>query len=204
MAALLKILHIDVTRDGIVKQLEKYGYTELADKFKALDAEENLGDLPWKVQDTEKNEDGTVKTDADGKPVLKVDGNGNPVMVANPELADLWYIHSYEEFKANVWDNASSHNDLITDPATQLTDQYRFTRALVVVLSPFSELLGVFTQAKEAVIFEDPHTGVDGHKNVVLQGEYGYSNAIKPLLEALVSHCTICCTVHSINAKSLK
>ena len=190
VAALLKILHIDVTRDHIVKQLVKYGYDELAAKISAVGDKENLGDLAWTVQDTEKNEDGSVKTDAEGKPVLKVDENGDPVMVANPELADLWYVHSYDEFKTNVWDDAPFRNPLITNEASQLTDQYRFTRALVVVLSPFTELIGVLTQAKSAVIFEDPNRNpdgspMDGHGDVVLKGEYGYSNAIKPLMEAL-------------------
>ncbi|MDE6506358.1 MAG: hypothetical protein K2K71_03775, partial [Eubacterium sp.] len=158
---ILKIFHIDVSRTFIVEQLEKYGYTELAAIIKAVPADEKLADLAWKIEN------------ADGD------------KVANPDIADLWYVEDEAGFETNVWNVSKFQNPEVLNGNQALDANYRFTRALVVVLSPFRELIGVLTQAKSMTIFEDPHYGEVGHDNVELKGEYGYSNAIKPLLEAL-------------------
>ncbi|MDE7124095.1 MAG: hypothetical protein K2N83_01225, partial [Eubacterium sp.] len=104
-----------------------------------------------------------------------------PWKAENSKLPTLWYVENQDEFIAKVWNGSQFHNPNITDNS-QLDANYRFTRALVVVLSPFRELIGVLTQAKDMVIFDDQSAN---NNDVVLTGEYGYSNAIKPLLEAL-------------------
>lgn len=161
ITGILKIFHIDVSRTFIVEQLEKYGYTELAAIIKAVPENEKLADLAWKIKNADGNE------------------------VANPDIANLWYVEDEAGFKNNVWDVSQFQNPEVLNGNQALNANYRFTRALVVVLSPFRELIGVLTQAKSMTIFEDPHYGEVGHDNVELKGEYGYSNAIKPLLEAL-------------------
>ncbi|MDE6124591.1 MAG: hypothetical protein K2G22_05100, partial [Eubacterium sp.] len=155
---ILRVFHIDVSRTFIVEQLEKYGYTELAAIIKAVPANEKLADLAWKIEN------------ADGD------------KVANPDIANLWYVEDEVGFKANVWNASQFQNPEVLNGNQALDANYRFTRALVVVVSPFRELIGVLTQAKDMVIFDDQSAN---NNDVRLTGEYGYSNAIKPLLEAL-------------------
>lgn len=166
LAALLSILHIDVTRQHIIAQLDKYGYKDLSALIQAVPEDEKLADsIPWTVKST--------------------DENGNEITIQNPDIAKLWYVEDETGFNDKVWKDSPFKNDEVLNGNQALDKQYRFTRSLVVVLSPFTELLGVLLQQKDLMIFEDPHTGVDGHDDVVLRGEYGYSNAVKPLLEAL-------------------
>ena len=172
IAAILNIFHINVSREFIVQQLEKYGYDEMAAVIKAVPADKKLADeIAWKVQGTD---------EATGKPA--VDKDGKPVMVINPDLAKLWYVEDEDEFRTHVWANSDYKNPEVEASRQALNAQYRFTRAIVIVLSPIRELIGVLTQAKSMTIYDDANN--DAY-DVVLKGEYGYSNAIKPLLEAL-------------------
>ena len=165
LAALLGILHIDVTRTGIINELERYGYKELANIIKAVPENEKLADIPWTIKST--------------------DADGNEITIQNPDIAKLWYIENETDFVNNVWNQSAYQNPEVLNGNQPLNAQYRFTRSLVVTLHPFAELLGLLLQAKTIMIFDDPHDGVSGHDDVELKGEYGYSNAVKPLLEAL-------------------
>ncbi|MDE6110816.1 MAG: hypothetical protein K2F65_02745, partial [Eubacterium sp.] len=195
LEAILKIFGVNVSRDFIITELEKNGYVDMAALIKEADKriEESDGNLnlanaiQWKVQDTVKKDDGTPVIDEEtGKPVLAVDENGNPKMILNPDIQKLWYVESKSGFVNNVWKKAPNSNR----PLDQLDENYRFKRALVTVLAPFRDFLGVFFANRSVVIFDDPHVNadgsqMDGHPDVVLMGERGYSNAIRPLLVAL-------------------
>ena len=183
--ALLKIIGADLSRDFIIKELEKNGYVELAELIKDADKrieEDETGKttlanaIEWKVQ----------ATDEDGNLLWNDAAKTDPKLVANPDIVKLWYVEDEQGFLDNVWATGGNSN---RDPNT-IDASYRFKRAIVTVLAPFRELLGVFLANQSILIFDDPHVDEDGnqlpgHSDVVLMGERGYANAIKPLLEAL-------------------
>ncbi|MDE7124714.1 MAG: hypothetical protein K2N83_04425, partial [Eubacterium sp.] len=80
------------------------------------------------------------------------------------------------------------HNPDVTSGKQPLDVSYRFSRALVVVLSPFSKLIEVLTT----------QNNVDFGNNVTIKGSYGYTSAIKPFLDALG-----CETIHRDTYRSM-
>ena len=81
------------------------------------------------------------------------------------EAASLFYIDDEDAFRANV---------NLTDLSGDNTAQFRFTRAITVILSPFSGLLNAFLNGGETMLANVlPFTGAPS-----------YGNAIKPLLDA--------------------
>ena len=90
------------------------------------------------------------------------------------EASYLFYINDEDGFKANV--------DL-TELAGENSAQFRFTRALTALLSPFSGLLNALLNGDETML-----------ANVLpFSGPMSYGNAIKPLLDAF------CCDTISID-----
>ncbi|MDE7124165.1 MAG: hypothetical protein K2N83_01580, partial [Eubacterium sp.] len=165
--AFLPLLDIDLSIDAIAAKLTQYGYAELAAEVRALksttdgEADKEFSTLKWFVQDTDKN----------GNPI--VDENGNAVMVPS-ELAKKWYVTDGTGFINNVWNTPGAYqNPNIT--AADIDANYRFTRALVVALSPFSSIINTLFNAGTSTIFGE----------IQLTGTRGYRNAVKPLLEAL-------------------
>lgn len=166
VAKIFNILNVKMTKDYIVKQLNYYGYAELATNISSYTGK--LADIPWF----------TTQKDADG----------NDIQVPSDEFGKLWYVSSKYDttsdytdlFITNVWNTSGAYQNPdyagLTGEALKkaLDVTYRFSRALVIVLSPFSALIEVLTTNHE----------VDFGNNVSIKGSYGYTSAIKPFLDA--------------------
>ncbi|MDE6412971.1 MAG: hypothetical protein K2K42_03625, partial [Eubacterium sp.] len=160
------ILQVTMNKEYIVDELEYYGYTELATAVKNFNGK--LSEIPWFT---------TVK-----------DEEGNDVKVPSAQFGQKWYVDAAEgddenaDFKAKVYEtwkkNWLDKHKGQTFKETELDVVYRFSRALMVVLAPFSKLIEVLTTAN-VVQFGDADA------NISIQGSYGYTSAIKPLLDAL-------------------
>ncbi|MDE6413438.1 MAG: hypothetical protein K2K42_06100, partial [Eubacterium sp.] len=177
--SVLRIVGIDLSRDFIIKELQKSGYEELAalmidadKRIEASDTDLKLADA-MKLKIQAKDEDGNLLwNDAEKK---------DPKMIVNPDIEKLWYVEDADGFMENVWATGGNSS---RDPET-IDASYRFKRALITVLAPFREFLGVFFAYNTITIFNDPNEGHPDSHNVRLLGDRGYGNAIKPLLEAL-------------------
>ncbi len=90
------------------------------------------------------------------------------------ELAKKWYISDGDGFIDNVWKTTGAYQNPNISEA-DIDANYRFTRAIVVALSPFSGLINTLFNARTSTVFGE----------IQLTGAKGYRNAVKPLLQAL-------------------
>ncbi|MDE6123913.1 MAG: hypothetical protein K2G22_01615, partial [Eubacterium sp.] len=176
ISSIFNILNVTMNKAYIVERLNFYGYVELATNISNFEGK--LADIPWFV----------AQTDENGNKVL--DKDGKEIMVPSDSFGKLWYIDSDNVtnkddstlFEAQVWNQPGAyHNPDVASGKQALDVSYRFSRALVVVLSPFSKLIEVLTT----------ENNVDFGNDVTIKGSYGYTSAIKPFLDALG-----CDTIH--------
>ncbi|MDE6111736.1 MAG: hypothetical protein K2F65_07455, partial [Eubacterium sp.] len=148
------ILQVTMNKEYIVDTLDYYGYKELSTAVKNFNGK--LSEIPWFT---------TAKDD-----------EGNDIQVPSKQFGEKWYIDDAEGFENIVfkaWVDSGNALDGYT-----LDVSYRFSRALMVVLAPFSKLIEVLT-TENVVQFGDADA------NISIQGSYGYTSAIKPFLDAL-------------------
>ena len=132
---------------GLYNTLYKYGYVDLANEVKAVAIDEKILNIPVLFHDIEWF---TTQKDASGKDVQV------------PNVAKYWYVESGVAnngndstlFEEKVW---NAHADVYHNPKLLNADGtvkdgalnagYRFTRAIVVALSPFSNIVNVLFNA---------------------------------------------------------
>ncbi|MDE6124340.1 MAG: hypothetical protein K2G22_03815, partial [Eubacterium sp.] len=179
LVSILSMFGVDLSAEALYDMLNSYGYVELAGEIKkVIDNDGKLSDLQW-FDEYEKDTNGEVVY-KDGKPVVKSEG-----------ISKYWYVESGvadgndpAAFIANVWNQPGAYHNVKFEynadgtlkDTSVLNAGYRFTRALVVALSPFSGLINVLFNADTGDYFGGA---------ISITGTRGYRNAIKPILDVL-------------------
>ncbi|MDE6505679.1 MAG: hypothetical protein K2K71_00250, partial [Eubacterium sp.] len=179
LVSILSMFGVDLSAEALHAMLNSYGYVELAAAIQTvIDNDGKLSDLQW-FDEYEKDAEGNVVYQ-DGKPVVASEG-----------IAKYWYVESGvadgndpTAFITNVWNQPGAYHNVKFEynadgtlkDTSVLNAGYRFTRALVVALSPFSGLINVLFNADTGEYFGGA---------ISITGTRGYRNAIKPILDVL-------------------
>ncbi|MDE6110411.1 MAG: hypothetical protein K2F65_00710, partial [Eubacterium sp.] len=197
VVTVLEMLGTDFSAETLCDTLEAYGYVDLAREIKTALTDKD-GELTGKLSDLQwadvyeywvTDKDGKIQY-KDGNPIIATDKDEYKVIGTTPDgdrivaqagLSNYWYVDSLVEkdpdnsalFKEKVWDNKNKPSKVTEN---DLNASYRFTRALMVTLSPFSSLINILFNAGTGEFFKGA---------ISITGTHGYRNALKPLLDVL-------------------
>ncbi|MDE7124775.1 MAG: hypothetical protein K2N83_04745, partial [Eubacterium sp.] len=178
LTSVLSMFGVDLSAKALHEMLVAYGYVDLANAVQAqIDNDGKLSALQWFD---------IYKKDANGNYLVNADGS---YQVESYGISRYWYVESGvadgndpTAFITNVWNQPGAYHNVKFEynadgslkDTSVLNAGYRFTRALVVALSPFSGLINVLFNADTGDYFGGA---------ISITGTRGYRNAIKPILD---------------------